>query len=130
MKKAVLCLCIICTALLTSCIHSEIDNSMLVGKWVSINGAKDAALNLYIDELEIEVKNGSWDYRPFISDEIWEYYIDKDSVLNISRIEYDGNDYETERYELELSFSDSYNTLTLWYKPAFSSLRKYTFIRR
>ena len=130
MKKAILCLCIVCTVLLTSCIHSEIDNSMLVGKWVSINGAKDAALNLYIDELEIEVKNGSWDYRPFISDEIWEYYIDKDSVLNISRTEYDGDEYDTESYELDLSFSNSYNTLTLWYKPAFSSLRKYTFIRR
>lgn len=121
--------------LFVSCGEDTIDNSMLIGKWASVSNAKDgdakdAALMLYVDETGLEVQNGSWSYRPFTSDEYWDYYIDVDSVLHISREEYDGEDYDTEYYELDLSFSDSYNTLTLWYKPTFSALRKYTFIRR
>ena len=121
--------------LFVSCGEDTIDNSMFVGKWASVanakdGDAKDAALMLYVDETGLEVQNGSWSYRPFTSDEYWDYYIDVDSVLHISREEYDGEDYDTEYYELDLSFSDSYNTLTLWYKPTFSALRKYTFIRR
>lgn len=121
--------------LFVSCGEDTIDNSMFIGKWASIanakdGDAKDAALMLYVDETGLEVQNGSWSYRPFTSDEYWDYYIDVDSVLHISREEYDGEDYDTEYYELDLSFSDSYNTLTLWYKPTFSALRKYTFIRR
>lgn len=121
--------------LFVSCGEDTIDNSMFIGKWASVanakdGDAKDAALMLYVDETGLEVQNGSWSYRPFTSDEYWDYYIDVDSVLHISREEYDGEDYDTEYYELDLSFSDSYNTLTLWYKPTFSALRKYTFIRR
>lgn len=121
--------------LFVSCGEDTIDNSMFIGKWASVSNAKDgdakdAALMLYVDETGLEVQNGSWSYRPFTSDEYWDYYVDVDSVLHISREEYDGEDYDTEYYELDLSFSDSYNTLTLWYKPTFSALRKYTFIRR
>lgn len=121
--------------LFVSCGEDTIDNSMFIGKWASVSNAKDgdakdAALMLYVDETGLEVQNGSWSYRPFTSDVYWDYYIDVDSVLHISREEYDGEDYDTEYYELDLSFSDSYNTLTLWYKPTFSALRKYTFIRR
>lgn len=123
--------------LFVSCKDDYIDNTMLIGKRASVANAKDGdanakdgALILYIDETDIEVQNGSWSYRPFTSDEYWEYYIDRDSVLHISHEEYDGEDYYTEYYELDLSFRDSYNTLTLCYKPTFSALRKYTFIRR
>lgn len=123
--------------LFVSCKDDYIDNTMLIGKWASVANAKDGdanakdgALILYIDETDIEVQNGSWSYRPFTNDEYWEYYIDRDSVLHISHEEYDGDDYYTEYYELDLSFRDSYNTLTLWYKPTFSALRKYTFFRR
>lgn len=134
MKKLLL-LSFLCGVLFVSCGEDTIDNSMFIGKWASIanakdGDAKDAALMLYVDETGLEVQNGSWSYRPFTSDEYWDYYIDVDSVLHISREEYDGEDYDTEYYELDLSFSDSYNTLTLWYKPTFSALRKYTFIRR
>lgn len=134
MKKLLL-LSFLCGVLFVSCGEDTIDNSMFIGKWASIanakdGDAKDAALMLYVDETGLEVQNGSWSYRPFTSDEYWDYYIDVDSVLHISRDEYDGEDYDTEYYELDLSFSDSYNTLTLWYKPTFSALRKYTFIRR
>ena len=107
--------------------HPEV----LVGKWVLTNSSsKDAALNLTFDGDYVTVRNGSWDYRPFTNDIEWEYYMTKDSVLCISHTEYDGDGYETESHELDLSFSDSYNTLTLWYKPTFSALRKYTLIRR
>ena len=134
MKKLLL-LSFLCGVLFVSCCEDTIDNSMFIGKWASVSNAKDgdakdAALMLYVDETGLEVQNGSWSYRPFTSDEYWDYYIDVDSVLHISREEYDGEDYDTEYYELDLSFSDSYNTLTLWYKPTFSALRKYTFIRR
>lgn len=134
MKKLLL-LSFLCGVLFVSCGEDTIDNSMFIGKWASVSNAKDgdakdAALMLYVDETGLEVQNGSWIYRPFTSDEYWDYYIDVDSVLHISREEYDGEDYDTEYYELDLSFSDSYNTLTLWYKPTFSALRKYTFIRR
>lgn len=134
MKKLLL-LSFLCGVLFVSCGEDTIDNSMFIGKWASVanakdGDAKDAALMLYVDETGLEVQNGSWSYRPFTSDEYWDYYIDVDSVLHISREEYDGEDYDTEYYELDLSFSDSYNTLTLWYKPTFSALRKYTFIRR
>ena len=136
MKKLLL-LTFLCGVLFVSCEDDSIDNSMLIGKWASVSNAKDGdanakdgALILYIDETDIEVQNGSWSYRPFTNDEYWEYYIDRDSVLHISHEEYDGDDYYTEYYELDLSFRDSYNTLTLWYKPTFSALRKYTFIRR
>ncbi len=134
MKKLLL-LSFLCGVLFVSCGEDTIDNSMFIGKWASIanakdGDAKDAALMLYVDETGLEVQNGSGSYRPFTSDEYWDYYIDVDSVLHISREEYDGEDYDTEYYELDLSFSDSYNTLTLWYKPTFSALRKYTFIRR
>jgi hypothetical protein len=134
MKKLLL-LSFLCGVLFVSCGEDTIDNSMFIGKWASVSNAKDgdakdAALMLYVDETGLEVQNGSWSYRPFTSDEYWDYYIDVDSVLHISREEYDGEDYDTEYYELDLSFSDSYNTLTLWYKPTFSALRKYTFIRR
>ncbi len=134
MKKLLL-LSFLCGVLFVSCGEDTIDNSMFIGKWASIanakdGDAKDAALMLYVDETGLEVQNGSWSYRPFTSDEYWDYYIDVDSVLHISREEFDGEDYDTEYYELDLSFSDSYNTLTLWYKPTFSALRKYTFIRR
>ena len=134
MKKLLL-LSFLCGVLFVSCGEDTIDNSMFIGKWASVSNAKDgdakdAALMLYVDETGLEVQNGSWSYRPFTNDEYWDYYIDVDSVLHISREEYDGEDYDTEYYELDLSFSDSYNTLTLWYKPTFSALRKYTFIRR
>ena len=134
MKKLLL-LSFLCGVLFVSCGEDTIDNSMFIGKWASVSNAKDgdakdAALMLYVDETGLEVQNGSWSYRPFTSDDYWDYYIDVDSVLHISREEYDGEDYDTEYYELDLSFSDSYNTLTLWYKPTFSALRKYTFIRR
>ena len=130
MKKISFILCLIGCVLLSSCIHEELDNEMLIGKWASVSNDKDPSLMLYIDENYIEVRNGSWDYRPFTNDEEWQYYIGRDSVLCISQTEYDGDDYETESYELDLSFSNSYNTLTLWYDPPFSSVRKYTFIRR
>ena len=104
--------------------------AVLVGNWVSVSNAKDPALNLYFDGEYVVVNNGSWNYRPFTSDVEWSYYMTRDSVLCISRTEYDGEDYDSESYELDLSFSDSYNTLTLWYDPPFSSVRKYTLIRR
>ena len=136
MKKLLL-LTFLCGVLFVSCEDDSIDNTMLIGNWASVANAKagdanakDGALILYIDEADIEVQNGSWRYRPFTSDEYWNYYIDRDSVLHISHEEYDGDDYYTEYYELDLSFSDSYNTLTLWYDPPYSSARKYTFIRR
>ena len=136
MKKLLL-LSALLGLLFVSCEDNSIDNTMLIGNWASVANAKagdanakDAALILYIDEADIEVQNGSWRYRPFTSDEYWNYYIDSDSVLHISHEEYDGDDYYTEYYELDLSFSDSYNTLTLWYDPPYSSARKYTFIRR
>ena len=131
MKKCLFILCVVAAALLSACNPDNYQHpDVLIGKWASVANAKDGALILYINKDYIEVQNGSWDYRPFSNDYEWEYYMSKDSVLHIYRTEYDGDEYETSSYELDLSFSDSYNTLTLWYDPPFSSVRKYTFMRR
>lgn len=104
---------------------------VLKGIWVSVSNAKDPALILEIYDETLIVKDGSWGYRPFTSDEEWDYYMDRDSVLHISRYEYDSDgDYSQTSHVLDLSFSNSFNTLTLFYKPLFSSVRKYTFMRR
>jgi len=131
MSKIRMFFCLLAATLLVSCDpenHQHPD--VLVGNWVSVSNAKDAALNLTFDGDDVTVKNGSWDYRPFTSDVEWEYYMSRDSVLHISRTTYYDDDYDTESYVLDLSFSNSFNTLTLWYDPPFSSVRKYTFIRR
>lgn len=104
---------------------------VLKGIWVSVANAKDPALILEIYDEALVVKDGSWNYRPFTSDEEWDYHMDRDSVLHISRYEYDSDgDYTESSHVLDLSFSNSFNTLTLYYKPLFSSVRKYTFMRR
>ena len=132
MNRTRLILCLLAMALFVACDPDDYQHpDVLRGSWVSLANAKNPALNLIFDEEYVMVKNGSWDYRPFTSDEEWSYYMSKDSVLHISHTEYEGDgDYTSESYELDLSFSESFNTLTLWYKPAFSSMRKYTFIRR
>lgn len=131
MNKIRMFFCLLAVTLLVSCDpenHQHPD--VLVGNWVSVSNAKDPALNLTFDGEYVSVKNGSWDYRPFTTDIEWQYYMDKDSALYISRTYYDGEDYDSESYVLDLSFSNSFNTLTLWYDPPFSSVRKYTLIRR
>ena len=131
MSKIRMFFCLLAVTLLVSCDpenHQHPD--VLVGNWVSVSNAKDPALNLTFDGEYVTVKNGSWDYRPFTTDIEWQYYMDKDSALYISRTDYDGEDYDSESCVLDLSFSNSFNTLTLWYDPPFSSVRKYTLIRR
>lgn len=133
MKKIGLLFILFASVFFTSCLDDRhYYPEALVGSWVSLSNAKDNALSLTFYGDFVEVKNGSWDYRPFVADEYWRYYMTRDSVLHIYRNEYDYSDdeCETESYRLDLSFSDSYNTLTLWYDPPFSSVRKYTFIRR
>ena len=129
MKRFSLISLLFCSLFFSSCTE-YIDNEMFIGTWASVANAKDPALFLHVDENTVTVENGSWDYRPFSFDETWEYFIDKDSVLHLTRYYYDGEDYSSETKTLDLSFSDSYNTLTLWYKPPLGALRKYTFIRR
>ena len=132
MKKIKVLLCLLAMAFFVACDSDDYQHpDVLRGSWVSLANAKSTALNLVFVEEEMTVHDGSRDYRPFTSDKVWEYYMSKDAVLHIYRTEYYGDgDYTTESYELDLSFSDSYNTLTLWYDPPFSSVRKYTFIRR
>lgn len=132
MKSVRLLIGLMTVMFLASCDPDDYQHpDVLRGSWVSIANGKATALNLVFDYESLTVNHGSWDYRPFTYDDEWEYYMTKDSVLHIYRTKYDGDgDYSTESYELDLSFSDSFNTLTLWYKPAFSSLRKYTLIRR
>ena len=132
MKKIKVLLCLLAVVLFVACDSDDHQHpDVLLGSWVSIANGKGPALNLVFDREGLTVHDGSWDYRPFTSDVTWSYYMTKDSMLNISRTEYYGDgDYSSESYELDMSFSESFNTLTLWYKPALSSLRKYTFIRR
>ena len=103
---------------------------VLFGTWASVANEKSGTLFLDIDDLNISVRNGSWDFRPFTDDGMWNYYMTRDSVLCISREYYDGDEYSSESYDLDLSFSNSFNTLTLYYDPLIGSARKYTFIRR
>ncbi len=131
MKRVVFLIIVLGAFLCTSCEPDDFQHpDVLQGTWASVVNAKDPSLFLYIDEELISVRNGAWSYRPFTEDVEWDYYMSRDSILHISRTVYYGDDYSTESYELDLSFSDSYNTLTLWYNPALSSVRKYTFIRR
>lgn len=104
---------------------------VLVGTWASVSNAKESALILTFDGEYVMVKNGSWDYRPFSADCEWEYYMDRDSVLHLSRYYYDSDDvYESEHLVFDMSFSNSYNTLTLYYDPLIGSDKRFTFIRR
>ena len=122
---------LLCAFVFTSCDPDNFQHpDVLKGNWASVVNAKDPSLFLYIDDDVISVRNGSWNYRPFTNDVEWEYYMSKDSVLHIYRTDDYGDDYDTESYDLDLSFSDSYNTLTLYYDQFLGSPRKYTFIRR
>lgn len=132
MKRFFLLLLLPFIMLFSSCEEDTIDNTMFIGTWASVANAKDGSLFLHVSDDFIEVDNGSRIYKPFTSDVEWEYSISSDSVLHIWRTEYDASDEitDTEAYDIDISFGDSYNTMTLYYKPSFSSLRKYTFIRR
>ncbi len=132
MKRILLALLLPFTVLLSSCDEDTIDNTMFLGTWASVANAKENALFLHVSEDYIDVDNGSRTYKPFTSDVQWNYIISSDSILHIWRSEYDASDEytDTEAYDLDISFSNSYNTLTMHYKPTFGSVRKYTFIRR
>ena len=128
MKKLIPFLAII--PLLFSC-SKEVNSDFLIGRWVYITNAKESALVLVFDGYNLEVINGSREYKPFVGDYVWEYYLDEDSVLNLSRYvgtDVDGdNDYEY--LNLDLSMSDN-NTLHLTQHPAFHSDRHLSFMRR
>ena len=132
MKKIGTLLGLTAIMLLAACDPDDYQHpDVLVGNWVSVSNTKDPALNLYFDGENVTVKNGSRNYRPFTSDIEWSYYMTKDSVLCIQHTEYYGDgDYTTNYEELELSFRDSYSTMTLRYEPSFSTAREYTLIKR
>jgi len=130
MKKILLPLLLLFT--LCSCKDDVIDSSALYGHWVLISNAKDGALILVFDDEEVSVSNAAWDYRPFTSNVSWEYYVDNDSVLHLSRYvgtDEDGSS-EYDYLNFDLSFSENYNRLTLYYDPLIGSLRHFTFAKR
>ena len=116
---------------LSSCKDDSIPTDILQGRWVLLANAKGNALVLDFNGDEVEVKNGAWEYRPFTSDYVWDFYLDRDSILHLSRYvgsDDDGSDYEY--LDFDLSMSNNNQRMTLYYDPLLGSVRHFTFMKR
>lgn len=116
---------------LSSCKDDSIPTDILQGRWVLLANTKGNALVLDFNGDEVEVKNGAWEYRPFTSDYVWDFYLDRDSILHLSRYvgsDDDGSDYEY--LDFDLSMSDNNQRMTLYYDPLLGSVRHFTFMKR
>ena len=120
------------STLLVSCEDDRLPNDILLGRWVILSNAKENALVLDFGQEDVEVKNSSQSYYPFTYDAVWSYYIDRDSVLHLSRYGGYDNDYGNyyEYLDFDISIRDQGNTLILYYDRLFASTKRYTFIRR
>ena len=117
---------------LASCEDDSISADALQGHWVIVSNTKENALVLDFRDFEVDVRNSDWSYRPFTSDYTWSYYLDRDSVLHLSRYEgVDSDGYNEYDYlDFTISFSDSYQSLTLYYDPLIGSARTFKFMKR
>ena len=116
---------------LSSCKDDSIPTDILQGRWVLLANTKGNALVLDFNGDEVEVKNGAWEYRPFTSDYVWDFYLDRDSILHLSRYvgsDDDGSDYEY--LDFDLSMSNNNQRMTLYYDPLLGSVRHFTFMKR
>ena len=130
-RHSILLIAAISMLLFTSCVDEYISTEALYGRWVVLSNTKENALVLeFFDDDVVDVHNSSWSYRPFTSDCSWDYYLDRDSVLHLSRYVSDADGESREYINLNLSFSDSYRTLTLVHDPLVGSVRRFTFMKR
>ena len=116
---------------LSSCKDDSIPTDILQGRWVLLANTKGNALVLDFNGDEVGVKNGAWEYRPFTSDYVWDFYLDRDSILHLSRYvgsDDDGSDYEY--LDFDLSMSNNNQRMTLYYDPLLGSVRHFTFMKR
>ena len=116
---------------LSSCKDDSIPTDILQGRWVLLANTKGNALVLDFNGDEVEVKNGAWEYRPFTSDYVWDFYLDRDLILHLSRYvgsDDDGSDYEY--LDFDLSMSNNNQRMTLYYDPLLGSVRHFTFMKR
>lgn len=132
MRKFFVFLFVVFVALtLSSCKDDSIPTDILQGRWVLLANTKGNALVLDFNGDEVGVKNGAWEYRPFTSDYVWAFYLDRDSILHMSRYvgsDDDGSDYEY--LDFDLSMSNNNQRMTLYYDPLLGSVRHFTFMKR
>lgn len=118
--------------LFAGCTEEDIVSStFLEDTWVEVSNAKDGAIILdFYNDGFLEVDNATIKDYPFCHCTEWEYYLTADSTLVISYESYDGDDYYTQYYDLELSTGDNLNTLYLTYYRNRNNIYHYTFMRR
>ncbi len=137
-RTAALCAALMAALCFAGC-EKELD--MPTGRWVltNYNDANGNAMILdFADNNVLFVDHANETVPPFFEADEWNYWLNRDSVLNISYsyAAYDGEDYysATQLYRLPLSLSDGGRTLTLQYEAPrlFQSNRRhtYTFVRR
>ncbi len=78
---------------------------------------------------EMEVFDASYDTPPF-SDGVWDYYIDEDGDLIMSRTYSDGDGETTESYRMQCDVDEEFTALRLVYDPWIGSTHVYQFERR
>lgn len=85
------------------------------------------ALTFHGDEMQ--VFDASYDTPPF-ADGVWNYYIDEDDDLYMSRTYSDGDDETTESYRLHCDVDEDFTVLNLVYDPWIGGSHIYQFERR
>lgn len=116
--------------MLCSCTEEHVtylDDSHWILKVDGIAEGHRLALTFVGDEME--VFDASYDTPPF-SDGVWDYYIDEDDDLHMSRTYSDGDGETTESYRLHCNVDEGFTALTLVYDPWLGSTCTYRFERR
>ena len=133
MKRFALIMTIVASVMLFSGCEDEQRYYLEDSHWIlHVDGMTEGhRLSLTFEGETLTSLDGDNHTPPFSGDQVWSYYIDGDSDLNIWYTETDYEGYTTTHsYTLKMNVDDEMTGLTLQYKPFLSSTRNYQFDRR
>lgn len=118
------------TMTLCSCSEDRVSH-LADSHWIlKVDGvAEGHRLALTFNGDEMKVFDASYDTPPF-SDGVWNYYIDEDDDLVMSRSYGDGDSETTECYRMHSEVDEDFETLRLVYDTWHDGPRIYQFERR